>query len=143
MNHFDGQLFSPPYLFQGARPTVSVDGLGGVGAVSNGQEITVTSGGALSIIAIIRHGSTTHAIDTDQRRIELCGPVAGACGGGGANTVTIPVDPGVAIPGAARPAASCVELVQSIEWLVPGSHSLEIARTGSITGGSNYRSSNY
>ena len=70
--------------------------------VNNGQDIDVTSSARLRIIAIVRYGSTTHAVDTDQRRIELCGPVAGACGAGTSNTVTVPTDPGVAIPGAAR-----------------------------------------
>ena len=47
-----------------------------------------------------RYGTSTHAVDTDQRRIELCGPLAGgACGAGPSYTVTIPADAGIAIPG--------------------------------------------
>jgi galactose oxidase len=42
----------------------------------------------------VRSGSTTHAVDTDQRRIALA-PTAVAEG----YSVTIPTDPGVAVPG--------------------------------------------
>ena len=90
------QVFSPPYLFKGARPeiTVPIDGV-----VNNGQQLTVSSNEALQSICIIRYGSSTHSVNTDQRRIELCGPAVGICIGSTSNTVTIPGDPGKAIPG--------------------------------------------
>ena len=99
VNHFDAQLFSPPYLFNAddspaARPTITVS----QDVAVNGDTVTVTGNMPLSMVSIIRFGSATHAVDSDQRRIELCGPTAGACGGA-ANDVTIPADPGVAIAG--------------------------------------------
>ena len=66
--------------------------------VVNGDSITVTGNVALTTVALVRFGSATHAVDSDQRRIELCGPVAGACSGK-VNTRTVPADPGVAIAG--------------------------------------------
>jgi Domain of unknown function (DUF1929) len=62
--------------------------------------MVVTSSTALKIISIIRLGSSTHSVNNDQRRLELCGPAAGACAAGTSNTVTIPADPGIALPGA-------------------------------------------
>jgi hypothetical protein len=98
-NHFDAQIFSPPYLFNGARPTIDVTGTAN-GIANNGQDLKVNSNEALKIISIIRYGTTTHAVDTDQRRIQLCGPGSGACSNTNANTVTIPADAGKALPGA-------------------------------------------
>ena len=91
--------FSPPYLFNAddslaTRPTIEVS----QDVAVNGDTVTVTGNVPLSMVSIIRLGSATHTVDSDQRRIELCGPTAGACGGA-ANDVTIPADPGVAIAG--------------------------------------------
>ncbi|NJR43357.1 MAG: DUF1929 domain-containing protein [Akkermansiaceae bacterium] len=52
---------------------------------------------ALSMVSMVRLGSATHSANTDQRRLELCGPAAGACGGA-TKTVTVP-GAGIAIPG--------------------------------------------
>jgi hypothetical protein len=100
-NHFDAQIFSPPYLFNAdgsaaSRPTITVS----VTTIANGNAFTVTGNVALSKIAIIRYGSSTHAVDTDQRRIELCGPGRPCTPTSGTTySVTIPADPGVVPPG--------------------------------------------
>ena len=99
VNHFDGQIFSPPYLYKAddtlaTRPTIRVN----KGVAVNGDTLTVTGNVALSMVSIIRLGSATHSVDTDQRRIELCGPSTTACAGR-TNTVTIPADSGIAIAG--------------------------------------------
>ena len=116
-NHFDYQIFQPPYLFEAdgtaaTRPTIEV----GSAEAFNGADITVTASQPLAIIALLRYGSSTHAIDTDQRRIELCGPMAGAACGGAGNTysVTVPTDPGVATPG------NWYALATSYAALLPG-----------------------
>ena len=44
--------------------------------------------------SVVRLGSTTHAVDTDQRRIALPSTAAAD-----SYSVTIPADPGVAVPG--------------------------------------------
>ena len=58
-------IFSPPYLFKGARPTYNL----GSTSVHYGQAFTVTTPDAASIqkVTIIRHASTTHAFDAGQR----------------------------------------------------------------------------
>jgi Domain of unknown function (DUF1929) len=93
VNHFNGQIFSPPNLFGGARPTITVS----VATALNGQAITVKSNAALKSIAIIRFGSATHATNSDQRRLELCGLMSKGCGAGNQYNVQIPGDPGAAL----------------------------------------------
>jgi galactose oxidase len=95
-NHFNGQIFTPSSLLNAARPTITVSS----DTAINGGDLVVASSAALSSVCIIRHGSATHATDTDQRRLVLCG--AGgpkACGTGTSNTVTVPADAGIALPG--------------------------------------------
>ena len=96
----DGQVFSPPYLFKAdgtlaTRPTITVD----KATVVNGDTLTIDASAALRSVAIVRFGSATHAVNTDQRRIELCGPATKACASSATVTVTVPGDPGIAIPG--------------------------------------------
>ena len=43
------------------------------------------------MLSIIRFGSSTHSINTDQRRVEMCGPSSTACAGADV-TITIPSD---------------------------------------------------
>jgi galactose oxidase len=95
-NHFDGQIFSPPYLFTSAgvpapRPVInSVTS----STVLVGGTITATTGGSVSSWAMVRMGSTTHTVDTDQRRVPLT-----ATANGNTYAMTVPSDPGVALPG--------------------------------------------
>jgi len=96
-NHFDAQIFNPPYLYTtsgalAARPSISSTS---VTSVAVGKSFTATTGGAVSYFALVRLGSTTHTVNTDQRRIKLT-PTATA---GTTYTLAIPNDAGVALPG--------------------------------------------
>jgi hypothetical protein len=64
-----GEIFSPPYLFKGPRPTITSS----PPTVGHGQQLTITTPDAAGITAVtlIRAGSVTHEIDTDQRAIPL------------------------------------------------------------------------
>lgn len=64
-----GELFSPPYLFRGPRPTIG----DAPTTVSQGGRLQFTSPEApeLAKIVLIRAGSATHEIDTDQRSVPL------------------------------------------------------------------------
>ena len=64
-NHQNGQVFSPPYLFNGARPTIS----SAPTAVSYGQTFFVGSAEATSITRVTwtMLGALTHAQNWDQR----------------------------------------------------------------------------
>jgi Domain of unknown function (DUF1929)/Galactose oxidase, central domain len=60
----DLEFFSPPYLFKGARPTIS----GSPAQISYGQNFVVQTPDAASItkVSIIRLGALTHAVNTSQ-----------------------------------------------------------------------------
>jgi galactose oxidase len=95
-NHFDGQVFTPPNLLDAdgspaPRPKLTK----APAAAGNGDTINVTTDKAVTAFAIIRMGTATHSVDTDQRRLSLV-PTPGADGG---YDLTIPADPGVALPG--------------------------------------------
>ncbi|EMD93152.1 hypothetical protein COCC4DRAFT_179288 [Bipolaris maydis ATCC 48331] len=98
-DHPNGQIFSPPYLFNSdgsvaTRPVIS--------SVSS-QSIKV--GGSCTInmsatarnlkFVLVRMGSVTHSVNTDQRRI----PLTNVSGSGARYTVRLPNDSGVLIPG--------------------------------------------
>jgi hypothetical protein len=59
------EMFSPPYLFKGPRPTYNLAST----AMHYGQPFAVQTPNAASIrkVTIIRHSSSTHAFDLGQR----------------------------------------------------------------------------
>ncbi|HEX5576394.1 MAG TPA: PKD domain-containing protein [Gemmatimonadales bacterium] len=61
----NGEIFSPPYLSQGPRPTIT----DAPTAVPYGGSITVVTpdAGDIDKVSLIRMGSTTHAFDANQR----------------------------------------------------------------------------
>jgi len=64
-NEQNAEIFSPPYLFKGPRPTIS----GAPSTVGYGTTFDVTTPDAASIVkmSLIRLGSMTHAFDMNQR----------------------------------------------------------------------------
>jgi galactose oxidase len=69
IDHYDAEIFSPPYLFQGARPKIS----SAPSAVGYGQAFFVGTAdpAAISRVTWLRLGSVTHAFDMNQRFNEL------------------------------------------------------------------------
>ncbi len=63
------QIFSPPYLFKGARPTIET----ALGSIGYGQSFEVGTGDANSIgsVALLRPSATTHLNDMGQLYIPL------------------------------------------------------------------------
>jgi galactose oxidase len=101
-NHLNGQIFTPPNLYQAngqlaSQPTITI----GQVMATNAENFVVTANRALASIAILRLGSATHSVNSDERRIELCGPLSMACVAAADNkyTVTVPAQPGIAVPG--------------------------------------------
>lgn len=90
-NHFDGQIFTPPYLLSGARPIITSFSNA---IVAVGGSFTATTNTAVTSWSLIRYGSVTHTINTDQRRIPLTPTAAGLT-----YTFKLPADSGVALPG--------------------------------------------
>jgi hypothetical protein len=87
-----GEIFSPPYLFKGARPTITAAPT----AVGYGRTLTITTpdAGDISSVTVIRAGSVTHQIDTDQRSVPLTFTVAE-----GTLTAKSPANAALAPPG--------------------------------------------
>jgi Galactose oxidase-like, Early set domain/Bacterial Ig-like domain (group 1)/Invasin, domain 3/Bacterial Ig-like domain (group 2) len=86
------EIYSPPYLFKGARPSVA----GVTGTVGYGQALTVQTPDAASItkVTLIHTGSVTHAFDEAQRLVSLT-----FSQGSGSLSVTLPSSPNIAPPG--------------------------------------------
>jgi galactose oxidase len=86
------EIFSPPYLFKGARPTITA----APDNVGYGQTFSVTTPNAAQITQVrwIRLGTVTHAFDAGQRANTLSFTV-----NGGDVEVTTPAGPRLAPPG--------------------------------------------
>jgi Domain of unknown function (DUF1929)/Bacterial Ig-like domain/Glyoxal oxidase N-terminus len=63
------EIYSPPYLFKGARPTITSP----VGNVSYGGSLAVQTpdGASIASVVLVRNGSVTHGINMDQRLVPL------------------------------------------------------------------------
>lgn len=87
-----GEIFSPPYLFKGPRPTIT----GAPAAIGYGQQLQISTPDAAAItsVTLIRAGSVTHEIDTDQRAIPLS-----FAPGAGTLTAQVPVNRALLPPG--------------------------------------------
>jgi hypothetical protein len=79
------EIFSPPYLFKGARPTITAAPT----ALTYNQQFTITTPDAASItrVAMIRPSAVTHDNDFDQRYVDLAFTV-----GSGQITATAPLN---------------------------------------------------
>jgi chitodextrinase len=91
-DQLSAELFSPPYLFQGPRPSI----VSAPSTISYGGVITVETPDAADIVQVsfIRLGSTTHAFNTSQRFQWLSFTRNAA-----SLSVTAPGDPNIAPPG--------------------------------------------
>jgi hypothetical protein len=61
------EIYSPPYLFQGARPSIS----SAPRAIKWGSPFTVGTPDAVARAVLIAPGATTHGNDMNQRHVEL------------------------------------------------------------------------
>ncbi|KAH8723245.1 hypothetical protein GQ44DRAFT_774295 [Phaeosphaeriaceae sp. PMI808] len=96
VDHPNGQIFTPPYLTTGApRPVISnlANSL-----TAPGGELKLTMEGAADGIAfsLIRIGSVTHNINSDQRRV----PLVSQSTNGSEVVLKLPTDSGIVLPGA-------------------------------------------
>ena len=92
IHHRNGEIFSPPYLFMGARPRISTS----PSRVNYGATFQVATPDASTVTRVtwVRLGSVTHAFDMNQRFNELSfGRVDGAL------NVTAPASRNLAPPG--------------------------------------------
>lgn len=96
-NHFDAQIYIPQYLLNSdgtnrARPVINSVS---TTSLRVGQSLTIRTASAVTSASLIRYGSSTHTVNTDQRRVPLTLRTTAS----NTYSVTIPSDPGVALPG--------------------------------------------
>lgn len=86
------EIYSPPYLFKGARPVIQS---APTSLTYNSKfEITTSNASSITRVALVRPGATTHADDFDQRYVDLAFTV-----GSGTITATAPPNGSEAPPG--------------------------------------------
>ncbi|KAG5795903.1 hypothetical protein H9Q69_005048 [Fusarium xylarioides] len=105
VDHKDGQIFSPPYLFKDGEPAQRPQ----IGSVtsSSTHDTTAEPGDSLSVVieegddlvkftfSLIRISSVTHSVNSDQRRI----PLKPSKIEGRAVSLPLPDDAGILLPG--------------------------------------------
>ena len=91
-NELSAEIYSPPYLFKGARPSIT----SAPASTTYGSNFSVSTPNASSIasVALMRPGATTHTFDEDQRFLNLSFQQAG-----GGITVQSPANANLAPPG--------------------------------------------
>jgi Domain of unknown function (DUF1929) len=67
LKELNAEIYSPPYLFNGARPTITA----APSSVANSSVFSVQTPNATTInsVALVGLGSVTHGFDQDQRFI--------------------------------------------------------------------------
>jgi galactose oxidase len=95
-NHFDAQIYTPQYLLTSTggpatRPVIT----SAPTSATLGSSVTVKTDSTCTSMSLIRMGSATHTVDTDQRRI----PLSFTSPASQTYTFTIPSDPGIALKG--------------------------------------------
>lgn len=72
-NHADAQIYSPTYLYTSSGALATRPLINSVSSYTLvvGATFSVTTNGAISSWSLIRYGSTTHTVNTDQRRIAM------------------------------------------------------------------------
>ncbi|WP_344073939.1 discoidin domain-containing protein [Streptomyces crystallinus] len=96
-NHLNGAVFTPPYLLNpdGSERTRPVITSAPPSHVALGSTLPLSADSPVSSFAMVRTGAATHSVDNDQRRVPLTFKQTGA----GSYALSIPSDPGVALPG--------------------------------------------
>jgi len=92
VNQTQAQIFSPPYLFKGNRPTIA----GAPDTLQYGAAFSVQTPDSASIasVSLIRPGAATHGFDEDQRFLPLSFSAAS-----GVLTIQAPANANLAPPG--------------------------------------------
>ncbi|KAK3986375.1 hypothetical protein QBC44DRAFT_248232 [Cladorrhinum sp. PSN332] len=100
VNHMNLQRYLPGYLFTGDGDTLArrprVLGVSNTHVVVGG-ELVVTTDVEVGEFALLRYGTATHAVNTDQRRVSI--EAVGVEGEGKVYKLNVPDDAGVVIPG--------------------------------------------
>ncbi|KAJ5562790.1 hypothetical protein N7461_001551 [Penicillium sp. DV-2018c] len=95
-NHYDAQVFIPPYLLTPSgerreRPAI----LSADSRVSVGETLTFKTDTLIGSASLVRQGTTTHTVNTDQRRV----PLDVHAHEGNVYSAQLPDDSGILLPG--------------------------------------------
>ena len=95
-NHPNFEIYTPPYLYApdgslAVRPVIT----SAPASLTLGNALTVAASGTVTSFDLVRMGTSTHTLDTDQRRVPLT--IQSAVNG--TYTLTVPGDPGITVPG--------------------------------------------
>lgn len=90
-NSDTAEIYSPPYLFKGPRPSISR----APSAMPLGASFEIEAAGAAKAV-LVAPGASTHATDMSQRVVPLATPVSRP---GGRFALTLPADGNLAPPG--------------------------------------------
>jgi len=69
INQTQAEIFSPPYLFKGSRPTIT--GAPDLAQYASSFNVQTPDAANIASVSLIRPGSVTHAFDEDQRFVNL------------------------------------------------------------------------
>ncbi|MFK7888179.1 MAG: PA14 domain-containing protein [Gammaproteobacteria bacterium] len=95
-NHLDGQIFTPPYLYNDDGSDASRPALSNVPPIiGTGGSFTVAASADTVRFSMVRLSATTHHVNTDQRYL----PVSSSDNGDGTFTLTVNANPNVLIAG--------------------------------------------
>jgi hypothetical protein len=95
-NHYDAEIFSPPYLFNSDGSAAKRPSISQVPSTAKiGGAISVRSNNSISGFAIVRLSAVTHSVDNDQRRVPLLFTKPSAS----SYRLSVPSDPSVVTPG--------------------------------------------
>jgi galactose oxidase len=74
-NHYDAEIFTPPYLFtadgqRATRPEI-INVINGGARAAVGKVLRFQTDSEIKSASLVRVGTTTHTVNTDQRRVPL------------------------------------------------------------------------
>ncbi|KAF5657123.1 galactose oxidase [Fusarium heterosporum] len=96
-NHFDAQIFSPRYLYDSNNKLATRPKITKVSTKSAkvGSKVTISTDGSINKASLIRYGTSTHTVNTDQRRV----PLTLTKNSGNSYSFQLPSDSGILLPG--------------------------------------------
>ena len=90
-NHPDGEIYKPPYLFKGVRPSI----VNAPTTLGYNNVFTVNTTSDVTRFSLVRLSSVTHTVNTDQRYL----PVQATGNGSGNFSLVAPANANIAPPG--------------------------------------------
>ncbi|KAJ5223936.1 hypothetical protein N7468_008478 [Penicillium chermesinum] len=96
-NHLDAQIYTPRYLLNGDGSLATRPEITSVAntEVKPGDKLSFQTGGSINSASLVRYGTASHTVNTDQRRV----PLDIGNGEGTNHEATLPSDASILLPG--------------------------------------------